>query len=50
MFADADPVITRALARYIADNDADASRVLGDFIDANSATTSAAAPAGRRRR
>ena len=36
MFADADPVITRALARYIADNDADASRVLGDFIDANS--------------
>jgi hypothetical protein len=36
MFADADPVITRALARYIADNDADASRVLGDFIDSNS--------------
>jgi hypothetical protein len=36
MFADADPVITRALARYIADNDADASRVLGDFIDVNS--------------
>lgn len=36
MFADADPVITRALARYIADNDADASRVLGDFIDDNS--------------
>ncbi len=35
MFADADPVITRALARYIADNDRDASRVLGDFIDAN---------------
>ena len=35
MFADADPVITRALARYIAENDADASRVLGDFIDAN---------------
>ena len=35
MFADADPVITRALARYIADNDADASRVLGDFIDGN---------------
>ena len=35
MFADADPVITRALARYIADNDADASRVLGDFIDSN---------------
>jgi hypothetical protein len=35
MFADADPVITRALAHYIADNDADASRILGDFIDAN---------------
>jgi hypothetical protein len=35
MFVDADPVITRALARYIADNDADASRILGDFIDAN---------------
>ena len=36
MFADADPLITRALARYIADNDPDASRVLGDFIDENS--------------
>ena len=36
MVADADPVITRALAHYIADNDADASRILGDFIDANS--------------
>jgi hypothetical protein len=35
MFADADPVITRALAHYIAENDADASRILGDFIDAN---------------
>ncbi len=35
MFADADPVITRALARYIADNDPDSSRVLGDFIDQN---------------
>jgi len=35
MFADADPVITRALAHYIVDNDADASRILGDFIDAN---------------
>lgn len=35
MFADADPVITRALAHYIADNDPDASRLLGDFIDAN---------------
>jgi len=37
MFADADPVITRALARYIADNDRDASRILGDFIDGNHA-------------
>ena len=37
MFAAADPVITRALARYIADHDPDASRVLGDFIDVNSA-------------
>lgn len=36
MFADADPVITRALARYIAENDSEASRVLGDFIDQNS--------------
>jgi hypothetical protein len=36
MFADADPVITRALARYIADNDSESSRVLGDFIDQNS--------------
>ena len=36
MFADADPVIIRALAHYVAENDADASRVLGDFIDANS--------------
>jgi hypothetical protein len=35
MFADAEPVITRALAHYIAENDADASRILGDFIDAN---------------
>jgi len=35
MFVDADPVITRALARYIADNDPIASRVLGDFIDQN---------------
>jgi hypothetical protein len=36
MFADADPVITRALARYVTDNDPESSRVLGDFIDANS--------------
>lgn len=35
MFADADPVVVRALASYIADNDRDASRVLGDFIDNN---------------
>ncbi|NJM90802.1 MAG: hypothetical protein HC863_00455 [Myxococcales bacterium] len=35
MFADADPVIVRALARYVADNDREASRVLGDFIDNN---------------
>jgi hypothetical protein len=35
MFADADPVITRALARYIAENDAESSRILGDFIDGN---------------
>jgi hypothetical protein len=35
MFVDADPVITRALARYVVDNDREASRVLGDFIDAN---------------
>jgi hypothetical protein len=35
MFADADPVIVRSLARYIADNDREASRVLGDFIDNN---------------
>ena len=36
MFVDADPVITRALARYVADNDSEASRILGDFIDDNS--------------
>jgi hypothetical protein len=33
MFADASPTITRALARYIAHNDRDASRVLGEYID-----------------
>jgi hypothetical protein len=33
MFADADPVVTRALARYIGSNDPEASRVLGAFID-----------------
>lgn len=36
MFADADAVVVRALARYIADNDRQASHVLGDFIDNNS--------------
>ena len=49
MFADADPVITRALARYIAENDSDASRVLGDFIDANSDHVRVAHAARRRR-
>jgi hypothetical protein len=33
MFADADPVITRALARYIGENDRESSRLLGEFID-----------------
>jgi hypothetical protein len=33
MFADADPQVTRALARYIGDNDPAASRVLGAYID-----------------
>jgi hypothetical protein len=33
MFADADPIVTRALARYIGHNDPAASRVLGAFID-----------------
>jgi hypothetical protein len=35
MFADADPIIARALASYIGRNCADASRLLGDFIDAH---------------
>lgn len=35
MFADADPSVTRALARYIGQNDSGASRVLGAFIDAH---------------
>jgi hypothetical protein len=35
MFVEAPPVVTRALARYIALNDGDASRMLGDFIDEN---------------
>jgi predicted metal-dependent hydrolase len=35
MFAEADPSVTRALARYIADNDRDASRALGEFIDSH---------------
>jgi hypothetical protein len=37
MFAEADPSVTRALARYIADNDRDASRALGEFIDSHQA-------------
>ena len=35
MFADADSSVTRALARYIGQNDSGASRVLGAFIDAH---------------
>lgn len=35
MFSDADPQVTRALARYIAENDARSSSVLGHFIDDN---------------
>ena len=35
MFADADPIVTRALARYIGQNDPSASRVLGAFIDSH---------------
>ena len=35
MFSDADPAITRALARYIAKNDRRSSRMLGLFIDDN---------------
>ncbi len=35
MFSDADPAITRALARYIAKNDRRSSRLLGLFIDDN---------------
>ena len=35
MFADASSAITRALALYIGKDDADASRVLGEYIDAN---------------
>lgn len=35
MFADASTSITRALALYIGKNDAEASRLLGDYIDAN---------------
>ena len=35
MFVDAGPMITRALARYIAKNDGEASRLLGEFIDDN---------------
>lgn len=35
MFANSSPMITKALARYISLNDRDASKQLGDFIDAN---------------
>ncbi len=35
MFVDADPAITRALARYITHNDRDASRLLGEYIESN---------------
>ncbi len=35
MFLEAPPVITRALARYIASNERDSSRELGAFIDAH---------------
>ena len=35
MFADAAPSVTRALARYICHNDAEASRVLGEYIDSH---------------
>lgn len=35
MFAEAGPTVTRALARYVAYNDRDASRLLGEYIDAN---------------
>src|SRR5690606_36344745 len=35
MFAEAGPTITRALARYVAHNDREASRILGEYIDGN---------------
>ena len=35
MFVDAGPAVTRALARYVARNEGEASRLLGDYIDAN---------------
>jgi hypothetical protein len=38
MFVDAPPLITRALGRYIAQNDADASRDLSRYIDENQET------------
>lgn len=37
MFVDAPPFVTRALARYIALNDGEASRQLGEYIDENQA-------------
>jgi len=33
MFADASPAVTRAIARYVAENDPGSSRMLGDYID-----------------
>jgi hypothetical protein len=38
MFLDAPPVITRALARYIASNERESSRELGAFIEENQGT------------
>lgn len=35
MFVHANPAVTRALARYIAHNDRESSRLLGEYIDAN---------------
>lgn len=48
MFADANPAITRSLARYIAKNDADASRLLGQYIDANQHRVKTRERRGRR--
>jgi hypothetical protein len=45
MFCGADPVVTRALALYVAHNDRGASRALGRFIEANQ---NSVRPRGRR--